>query len=168
MILIMTDCKLNRARAQWSKQMTHMHDSCDPHQLPIEEAGNGCLSLRSIESEIIETFRQRHVQSCVITKGSNLVKTSQRMLLVVTIKPIKKVREKIKYSLRAPTLSTRHRKHTCPCCAAKISHDKQFETEKKSITKCEAWPRVYFLQEWPETIEIPARCMLSSKSEDAR
>ena len=39
----------------------------------------------------------------------NLVKTSQRTLLVVTIEPMKTVREKIKYSLRAPTL--RHTPH---------------------------------------------------------
>ena len=31
---------------------------------------------------------------------------------------------------------------------------------KKSVTKCETWPRVHFLQVWPETFEIPARRML--------
>ena len=76
--------------------------------------------------------RQRE-RAVVVNEGPNLVKTSQRMLLVVAIKPVKKVREKIKYSLRAPTLSTRHRMHAAR--AAEISHDKQFETYKKSYQR---------------------------------
>ena len=105
-----------------------VHNSRDVHQ-HNEESRRKLVFITekaAIKSDMYDRDRELwSLSPSLKLRRPNLVKTSQRTLLVVTIEPMKTVREKIKYSLRAPTSGTRR---TFPCSAAKISPDKQFET----------------------------------------